>query len=159
MDYGPVLLNKVLSRDQRRGSQRTTTDVFQLATAVLFQSPLQHFGVTPNNLQEQPDYVIDFLKAVPAVWDEIRFIDGYPGKYAVLARRSGDRWYIAATHADRESRDLTLSLPWLKDKTLDHYYDKEDRSAGLRKVTVKEDGSLSLSLVSGGGAVLVYNPQ
>jgi len=159
MDYGPVLLNKVLSRDQRRGSQRTTTDVFQLATAVLFQSPLQHFGVTPNNLQEQPDYVIDFLKAVPAVWGEIRFIDGYPGKYAVLARRSGDRWYIAATHADRESRDLTLSLPWLKDKTLDHYYDKEDRSAGLRKVTVKEDGSLSLSLVSGGGAVLVYNPQ
>lgn len=158
MDYGPVLLNKVFSRDQRRGSQRRTTDAFQLATAVLFQSPLQHFGVTPNNLEEQPGYVIEFLKSVPAVWDEIRFIEGYPGRHVVLARRSGDRWYIAATHASREHREMTISLPWLKGKTLDLYYDKEDRSAGLRKISVGEDGSVSLTLEPGGGAVLVYKP-
>ena len=156
MDYGPVLLNKVFSRDQRRGSQRRTTDAFQLATAVLFQSPLQHFGITPNNLEEQPDYVIDFLKAVPAVWDEIRFVDGYPGKYVVLARRSGQRWYVAATHADREPREMTISLPWLKGKSLDLIYDKKDRTAGLQKITVEEDGSLRLAMEAGGGAVLVY---
>lgn len=158
MDYGPVLLNKVFSRDQRRGSQRRTTDVFQLATAVLFQSPLQHFGITPNNLEEQPDFVIDFLKAVPTVWDEIRYVEGYPGKSVVLARRSGDRWYIAAAHADKERKDMTISLPWLQGKSLDLIYDKEDRTAGLRKITVEEDGNVRLTMETGGGAVLVYAP-
>lgn len=158
MDYGPVLLNKVFSRDQRRGSQRRTTDVFQLATAVLFQSPLQHFGITPNNLEEQPDFVIDFLKAVPTVWDEIRYVEGYPGKSVVLARRSGDRWYIAAAHADKERKNMTISLPWLQGKSLDLIYDKEDRTAGLRKITVEEDGNVRLTMETGGGAVLVYAP-
>jgi hypothetical protein len=159
MDYGPVLLNKVFSRDQRRGSRRRTTDVFQLATAVLFQSPIQHFGITPNNLEEQPAHVIDFLKTVPAAWDEVRFVDGYPGKYVVLARRSGDRWYVAATHADKESKEMMISLPWLKGKSLDLLYDKEDGSAGLQKTSLGDDGSVKVSLAPGGGAVLVYNPS
>lgn len=159
MDYGPVLLNKVFSRDQRRGSQRRTTDAFQLATAVLFQSPIQHFGLTPNNLDEQPDYVIDFLKKVPAVWDEVRYIDGYPGKFVAIARRSGDGWYIAATHADSGPKEMKLELPWLGGKTLNMLYDKEDRTAGFKKVTAGNDGSVTLSLETGGGAVLVYDPE
>ncbi len=158
MDYGPVLLNKRFSRDQRRGNTRRTTDTFQLATAVLYQSSIQHFGITPNNPEEQPAYVIDFLKTVPAGWDEVRFIDGYPGKYVVLARRSGERWYVAATHADRESKDLTISLPWLKGKSLDLFYDQEDGSAGKKLISVGDDGSVNFSLAPGGGAVLVYNP-
>ncbi|MFC1489712.1 glycoside hydrolase family 97 catalytic domain-containing protein [Candidatus Latescibacterota bacterium] len=158
MDFGPVLLNKVFSRDQRRGSKRKTTDTFQLATAVLYQSPMQFFGVTPNNLEEQPDYALDFLKTVPTVWDEIRFIDGYPGKFVVLARRSGMHWYICATHAGTESADMTISLPFLEGKTLDLFYDKEDRSAGLRKITVEDDGNVDLSLAPGGGALLIYKP-
>jgi hypothetical protein len=158
MDYGPVLLNKVFSRDQKRGSQRRTTDAFQLATAVLFQSPLLHICIAPNNLEEQPDYVIDFLKKVPAVWDEVRYVDGYPGKFVVIARRSGNNWYIAATLAEKEGREMKISLPWLKGKSLDIFYDKEDRTAGQKKLTVGNDGTVTLSLASGGGAVLVYNP-
>src|SRR5690606_30024319 len=87
MDYGPLILNRRFHREPDQGNIRRTTDVFQLATTVLFQSPIQHFGLTPNNLDEQPAFVIDFLKHVPAGWDEVRFLDGYPGKYIALARR------------------------------------------------------------------------
>ena len=90
---------------------RRTTDAFQLATTVTYQSPLQHFALTPDNLSDQPDYVIDFLKKVPAVWVETRYVDGYPGEFIVLARRSGKQWYVAATHAGKEERDITITLP------------------------------------------------
>jgi hypothetical protein len=159
MDYGPVLLNKRFNRNANRGNIRRTTDTFQLATAVLYQSPIQHFGLTPNNLEEQPDYVIDFLKQVPAVWDEVRYVDGYPGQFAVLARRSGESWYVAATHAGDARREMTISLPWLKGKTMELLYDKEDRTAGVRNVEVDGDGNITLSLESAGGAVLVYTAE
>ena len=155
MDYGPVLLNKRFNRNANRGNIRRTTDTFQLATAVLYQSPIQHFGLTPNNLEEQPDYVIDFLKEVPAVWDEVRYVDGYPGQFAVLARRSGDRWYVAATHAGDAKREMSIALPWLSGAKMELLYDREDRTAGIRQIEVGADGAVALSLEPGGGAVLV----
>lgn len=154
MDYGPLVLNPRFSRSPTRGTQRRTTDTFQLATAVLYQSPLQHFGLAPNNLTEQPAPVIDFLKRVPCVWDETRLVDGYPGQFVVLARRAGQKWYVAATHAGKERRELTLSLPWLSGATLSLLYDQADRTAGLKSVTVGADGKIQLSLEPGGGAVL-----
>lgn len=154
MDYGPVVFNKRFSRSENRGTVRRTTDAFQAATAVLFQSPLQHFAITPNNLQEMPDYLIDFMKRVPAVWDETRFVDGYPGRFAVLARRSGDRWYIAATHSGKEPRELKLSLPWLKGKTLTAIIDKSDRKAGQQQMAVDANGTVHVMLQGQGGAVL-----
>jgi hypothetical protein len=154
MDYGPVVLNRRFSRSENRGTQRRTTDAFELATAVLYQSPLQHFGLAPNNLQEQPAPVIDFLKHVPCVWDETRFVDGYPGKFAVIARRAGQKWYVAATHASKERRELAIDLPWLKGATLTMLYDLPDRTAGSKSVAVGEDGVVHLILESEGGAVL-----
>jgi hypothetical protein len=155
MDYGPVFLNKRFSGDPEKGNIRRTTDAFQLATAVIFQSPIQHFGITPNNLEEQPVYVIDFLKQVPTAWDEIRFIDGYPGKYVIFARRAGDRWYIGATHSGLEKREFSIHLPWLKGKELELYYDQPDRSAGYKKVSADAEGNITLSLEPQGGTVLV----
>lgn len=154
MDYGPVVLNSRFSGNPAKGTLRRTTDAFQLATAVLYQSPLQHFGLAPNNLQEQPAPVIDFLKRVPTVWDETRLVDGYPGKFVVIARRAGQRWYVAATHADKERRELNLVLPWLQGATLTLLQDQPDRTVGGKSVTVGADGRLSLSLEPGGGAVL-----
>jgi hypothetical protein len=154
MDYGPLVLNKRFSRNPDRGTQRRTTDVFQLATAVLYQSPLQHFGLAPNNLTEQPAHVIDFLKQVPSVWDETRFVDGYPGKFAVIARRAGEKWYIAATHAGKERRELSIAVPSLKGATVKLLYDLPDGKAGIRTLTVGSNGMISCSLEPGGGAVL-----
>ena len=85
-------------------NERRTTDAFELATSVLYLSPVQHFGITPNNLDEQPDYVWDFIRAVPTVWDETVFIDGYPGEFVVMARRKGDAWYVVAVNGRKRTQ-------------------------------------------------------
>ena len=77
MDFGGSALNKYYNADNApRGSRRVTSDVYALATAVLFQSPVQHFALAPNNLTDAPSWAIDFMKEVPTTWDEVRFIDG-----------------------------------------------------------------------------------
>jgi hypothetical protein len=154
LDYGPLVLNRSFHKEAGKGNKRRTTDAFQLATTVLYQSPLQHFGLTPNNLTEQPAFVIDFLKGVPVAWDETRFVDGYPGRHVVIARRSGDRWYLAATNAGKERKDLTFTFPALQGRTLTLIHDGPDRTAAVRQVTVGPDGRISLGLEPGGGAVL-----
>jgi hypothetical protein len=47
---------------------------------------------------------------LPDVWDDTRFLDGYPGKFAVFARRGGGRWYVAGINAEETTRKLTLDL-------------------------------------------------
>lgn len=112
MDFGGSALNKYYNADNApRGSRRVTSDVYALATAVLFQSPVQHFALAPNNLTDSPSWAIDFMKEVPTTWDEVRFIDGYPGKYVILARRHGDKWYIAGVNAQKETLQLKVNLP------------------------------------------------
>ena len=103
MDFGGSALNKFYNGNNTpgRGSKRITSDVYALATAVLFQSGVQHFALAPNNLNDAPEWAINFMKEVPTTWDEVRFIDGYPGKYVVLARRKGDKWYVAGVNAQK----------------------------------------------------------
>lgn len=110
MEFGGVFLNRRLDRrngtpnkeGRITGSIRRTTDAAELAVAVLYQNPIQNFAVTPNNLMDAPAVAIDFLREVPTTWDETRLIDGYPGKYIVLARRHGDTWYVGAINATDE---------------------------------------------------------
>ncbi len=154
MDYGPVFLNKRFSRSPSQGNWRRTTDAFQLATAILYQSPIQHLGITPSNLEEQPKHVIDFLRMVPVAWDETRYVDGRPGDFAAIARRSKSQWYIAVTQAHDELRDIELSLPWIKDETITLIHDNRDRSAGITSVSLGEEGKVRLRLEPQGGAVL-----
>ena len=90
MEFGGVLLNKFLVKSNEQNNRRLTTDIFQLATAVLFQNPVQMFGLTPNNLTDVPAFEIEFMKRVPTTWEETVFVDGYPGKYVVIARRHGN---------------------------------------------------------------------
>ena len=110
MDFGGSALNKYYSTSNTRGNQRRTSDVYALATAILFQTPVQNFALAPNNLEDAPAWAIDFMKGVPTTWDDVRFIDGYPGKYLVMARRQGDKWYLAAINAEEKPLTLNLSL-------------------------------------------------
>lgn len=153
MDYGPVVLNKRFAAEPQKGNIRRTTDAFQLATAVLFYSPIQHFGLTPNNLDEQPDFVINFLKTVPTTWDETRYLAGYPGRDVALARRHGDQWYIAATNGESIQKTITLPVPFLAGQTLNLIFD-EAGHADTREVTVGDNGSIELTLQPNDGAVL-----
>ena len=114
MDFGGSTLNKIYNPFNdlnRRGSIRRTSDVFALATAVLFQSYVQHFAMTPENLTDAPAWAVDFMKAVPTKWDEVKFIEGYPGQYVVLARRAGNKWYYVGINASPESRMVEVQLP------------------------------------------------
>lgn len=154
MDFGPVLLNKRHNKKNDGGRTRKTTDIFQLATAVLFQSPIQNFGVTPNNLKEFPDYIINFLKAVPTVWDETVFLDGYPGKYCVLARRHKDTWYVTGINAEKQAKKLMLSLPMLAGKTLSLYSDKENRESQLQPVSLNKKNELNVVIQPEGGIII-----
>ena len=108
MEFGGCFLNKRLNKTNARGPIRRTTDEFELATAVLFQNPIQNFALAPNNLEDAPAYCLDFLRGVPTTWDEIRFIDGYPGKYAVIARKKAGKWYVAAINADEAAYTIDL---------------------------------------------------
>ena len=100
MDFGGSTLNKYYNKDNQHGTVRKTSDVFALAVAVLFQSSVQHFAMAPNNLEDAPAWAVDFMKQVPTTWDETRFIDGYPGKYCIMARRAGTKWYVVGITSD-----------------------------------------------------------
>ena len=108
MEFGGCFLNKYLNKMNARRPIRRTTDDFELATAVLFQNPIQNFALAPNNLEDAPAYCLDFLRGVPTTWDDIRYLDGYPGKYAVVARKKAGKWYVAAINADGASYKLDL---------------------------------------------------
>ena len=155
MDFAPVFLNKRLSRDQNEGTVRKTTDAFELATAVLYFSPIQHFGLTPNNLDEQPEFVLDFLRAVPTVWDETVYVGGEPGDYVAIARRKGDTWYLAVTNGEQEKKTLELDLPMFKNAEATLIYDAKDKTAAQKTVKVKSSGKLKIDILGEGGALLI----
>lgn len=155
MEFGGVFLNKRLNRSNDGGTIRRTTDIFQLATAVLFQNPIQNFALAPNNLTDAPQICLDFMKQVPTTWDETRFIDGYPGRYIVLARRHGNTWYIAAANATAEPLKLKLDLPMLAGQEVSLYSDDKKMQPQLKLQKIKTDGSLQLTVQPQGGAVIV----
>lgn len=151
MDFGGSALNKYYNANNNRGSRRVTTDVYALATAVLFQSPVQHFALAPNNLTDAPAWAIDFMKAVPTTWDEIRYIDGYPGKYIIMARRSGDKWYIAGVNAMEQPLKQNISLPMFDAKSLVTLY----QNGEVKEVKVSRKQTVSIEIPTNGGVVIV----
>jgi hypothetical protein len=155
MEFGGVVLNKRYNRTNDGGNYRRTTDVFQLATAVLFQSPVQFFAITPNNLEDAPAFAIDFMKEVPTTWDETRFVDGYPGKYAVVARRHGDKWYIAGVNAQKDPITVTLKVPMVAGEEVKYYGDGKDKSSFAKSLKINKKGEVKVTIQSEGGIVLV----
>ena len=154
MEFGGCFLNKRLNRNNDGGTTRRTTDIFQLATAILFQNPVQNFALAPNNLNDVSPVCMDFMKQVPVTWDETRFIEGYPGKYIVLARRHGDTWYVAAVNAGSEPLKLKLDLDMFAGKTVSLYKDDKRGEPQLIPLKVKEKGRVQLEVYPQGGIVL-----
>ena len=155
MDFGPVLLNKRHNKKNDGGTIRKTTETFQLATSIIFQTPVQNFGITPNNLTDMPAHVIDFMKNVPTTWDNTTLIDGYPGKYCVLARQHGDTWYIAAINAEKTDKTITVSLPMLSGSEVSLYSDLDDKSPQKGQLKLTKNKQIKLKLLANGGAVIV----
>ncbi len=155
MDFGPVLLNKHRNRENNGGTTRRVSDVVELATGIMFQNPIQNFGIAPNNMEDMPDFEIDFMKEIPTTWDEIKFIDGYPGKYCVLARRHANNWYVVGINAEKEAITLDLNLPMFAGETVTYYGDNKQLVSFKKDLKVKASGAIKLILQSNGGVILI----
>ena len=156
MDFGGSTLNKYYGADNQHGNQRRTSDVFALATAVLFQSSVQHFAMAPNNLTDAPSWAIDFMKQVPTTWDDIRYIDGYPGRYAIIARRQGNQWFVAGINADEQPLKKTISLPMIAaGSQLKVYSDDAKLQGSVKTMKQSKKQQLTVTIPCNGGVVVV----
>ena len=159
MDFGGSTLNKYYNGDNKSGTHRVTSDVFALATAVLFQSSVQHFALAPNNMTDAPAWAIDFMKQVPTTWDDTRFIDGYPGKYVIMARRHGDKWYVVGVNAEKQPLKKRITLDMLKAGSIVNVYSDDAKLVGRKKqVKLGKKQTLDIVIPCNGGLVIVRLP-
>ena len=94
-----------------------TTHVHELALTVLYESGLQHLADRPESYLAQPQQVQDFFSSIPTAWDETRLIGGYPGEYAVMARRCGDTWYVAGINGTDEKKTIKIDYSFAGNAT------------------------------------------
>jgi alpha-glucosidase len=105
MDFTPMAFSEI------RGKERRTSNAFELALSVLFQSGIQHYAEVPEGMAAQPAYVQDFVKKLPPRWADVKLVDGFPGEYAVLARQApGGAWYIAGINATDAPKTIQVDL-------------------------------------------------
>ncbi|MCQ2213721.1 MAG: glycoside hydrolase family 97 catalytic domain-containing protein [Bacteroidaceae bacterium] len=151
MDFGGSALNKFYSKDNKRGRKRITSDVYALATAILFQTPVQNFAVAPNNMTDAPAWAIDFMKKVPVEWKDVKLIDCYPGKYIVLARQTkAGKWIVAGVNATKEPLKLKVSMPMLTPGQSAQLYLND----AVSTVKIGKKSAMDITIPSNGGFVI-----
>ncbi len=139
MDWGGIIMNHYMSPDNKSRHQRKTTDIFELASGIIMQTPVQCVAIQPNNPEELPQFELDFLKRLPTTWQETRFIDGYPTQRVVLARQSTDgRWFVAGLNGIREQQTVTLLLPMFAGQTVSLYIDEPQKAKKGRNTQVTQ---------------------
>ena len=156
MDWGGIIMNKYLSKDNKSRHSRKTTDIFEMASGIIMQTSVQCVAMQPNNLEELPQFEMDFLRSLPTTWDETRYVDGYPGKYVVLARRHGNDWYVAGLAAEKQPLSLTLDLPMFAPGQALQYYvdDKKTGEPTLTTLKIDKKGQAKVILQPNGGLIL-----
>jgi hypothetical protein len=107
MDFTPVNFSGIPN------VKRRTTGGFEIALSVIFTSGIQHIAETPEGMAAQNNFVQRYMSTLPDRWDDVKFIDGYPGKYVVLARKTGGVWYIAGINGEHSPRTITFEVPFV----------------------------------------------
>ena len=132
-----------------------TSKAHELALTVLFESGLQHLADKPESYLAQPQAVQDFFTELPSVWDETRFVAGYPGKGAVLARRFGHSWYVAGINGLDEAQTFSLDLSFIKSADKIQYF--ADAPDGSWAITNIDSFPTQLTCQPRGGFVFVVH--
>ena len=170
-DWGGVMMNKYMSRDNKSRHQRFTSDVFEMATAITNQSSVNCVCLYPNNLEDVPQWELDWLKAVPTAWEDVKFIAGYPTQYAVVARKassangstaqkSNGKWFVGGLNATDKPLTLTLDLPMFAGKTVEYLTDMPKKKGEKFFTSVKKalkvgkDGKAKVTIQPMGGIVI-----
>jgi len=161
MDYTPgAFLN--VTREQWKQQVPAlvwNTRAAELSKFVIYESPLTVVCDHPDNILNQPG--ADFLKIVPTVWDDIKFLGGYPGEYVAIAKRSGDKWFVGVmNNSVGKSVDITLNfLPagtysaeiWADTKKSD----SEPKDLNKDTRTLKSGEILKVTMAKNGGFVAI----
>jgi hypothetical protein len=127
--------------------------------AVIFLSGVQHYAETPRGMAQMPYYVKNMMSSIPVAWDETKFIDGYPGKFLVIARRTGNVWYVAGINAGKEPLEMSVKLAFISHP--DGILITEDgtpRSFSLKAVKLEKDGTAAVAVNPNGGFVMRFDP-
>ena len=167
MDYTPgamVNMEKVNFNPQFTRPTSQGTRVHQLALYIIYESPLQMLSDSPSNFMKEQECT-DFIVDVPVVWDDIKVLSGKVGDYLLLARRSGNEWFVGAI-TDWSSRNLDLNLSFLPAGN----YDMDIFQDGINadnfasdykhlKTEVKSGEKIQIKLAPGGGWAARISPK
>jgi alpha-glucosidase len=166
MDYGPGGFNNAIPAEFEPRAEKPMvlgTRAHQLALYVVFESPLLMVSDAPEAYAGQKDF--EFIKAVPASWDQTRVVSGRVGEFVAMARQSGAEWYLGGI-TNRDARELEVPLAFLGagDYTAEIYSDGSD--AGVRPTRtvverrrVRGGDRLKFSLATGGGFAVRFVPS
>jgi alpha-glucosidase len=150
MDFTPMNLYKIQTKVQRK-----TSSAFELATSVLFLSGIQHFAESPEGMEHVPANIQQFLRDLPTTWDDVKFIDGFPGKYVVIARRHQNKWYIAGINSQQSEQTVELNLSSFKKQkaslitegeTSLSFIEKKLNGKRMQKISMQPSGGFVLVL-------------
>ncbi|MDL2356467.1 MAG: glycoside hydrolase family 97 catalytic domain-containing protein [Pseudomonadota bacterium] len=149
MDFTPMVFGDI------PGIKRATRNGFELAESVLFLSGIQHFAEAPAGMATVPAAVKALLQELPRSWDDVRFIDGFPGRQVVIARKSGSAWYVAGLNADDTDQTMTLDLSFLGKRQGQLINDgKGEREFDIGTIA---GGKTAITIKAHGGFVAVFN--
>lgn len=149
MDFTPMNLYKIQTNVVRK-----TTSAFELATSVLFLSGIQHFAESPEGMQHVPANIQDFLRELPNAWEDVKFIDGFPGKYVVIARKYQQKWYIAGINGEQTARDIEIDPAFFK-KTKARLITEGETNLSFSEKTIDATKKQTITLQPAGGFVIV----
>ncbi len=151
MDFTPVCFNEYDNNTRRTGNAA------ELAQAVLFLSGVQHYAEIPSGMQNVPDYVKQIMRDIPVDWDETVYVDAYPGKYVILARRKDDTWYVAGINGEEAEKEISVFLPFIRKKQ-GLLITEGDSLRSFKEAEIKLDeyGKYDLPLMGYGGFLMKF---
>jgi len=149
MDYTPMCFSEIPKIIRR------TSNAFELALPFIFHSGITHFAEIPEGIANSPEYVRNLLTTIPVSWDETRLLDGYPGKYVIMASRKGETWYISGINATGTNKEVTFELPFVKaDNGMLITDGDNNRSFIQESIKLNASRTVTFNLKPNGGFVL-----
>jgi hypothetical protein len=107
MDYTPITFSSY------EGKEHTTTNAHELALGVIFESGILHFADRAYSYRAMDKKVKEYMSIIPVAWDDTKLLDGYPGKYCVMARKNKESWFVAGINGEKTEKALSLTFDFL----------------------------------------------
>lgn len=153
MDYTPVTFSD-------NTYPHITTNAHELALSIVFETGILHLADKVQSYSTLAKPIKEFLSNVPVVWDETKFITGSPSSDVMIARRSGDTWYVGYINGTNKSKEVKMDLSFLPDAdySVDVFSDgKDNHSIDVSSFDAKDLTKQAVKVLPYGGFVVVLN--